>query len=61
MRYSVEFEMQSDLRESVSEAVHKSLVAAFGSIEKLKIVPQRVYVGYLQENQQIFWREVPNR
>lgn len=61
MRYAVEFEMQSDLPESVSEAIHKALVSAFGSIEKFKIVPERSYVGYIQQNQPIFWKEVPNR
>ena len=58
MRYAVEFEMQSDLRETVSEAVYRALVSAFGNIDKFKIVPVRAYVGHIHGNQPIVWKEV---
>jgi len=60
MRYSVEFEVQSDHGETVSETIHKALVSAFGSIDEFKVVPSREYVGYIQENQPIRWHEVPH-
>jgi hypothetical protein len=59
MRYFVEFEMQSDPSETVSETIHKAFVSAFGSVQKLKVVPVREYVAYVQENQPILWHEIP--
>jgi hypothetical protein len=63
MRYSVEFEMQSDLGDTaVSEAVYGTIVSAFGSINNFKVVQGSAYVGYFKGNQPIIWSEVrPNR
>ena len=59
MRYTVEFEIDSDLGGSISEALHKALRSAFGSIDKLRIVPVRTYIGYIQHDQPFIWREIP--
>ena len=62
MRYTVEFEMRSEVHETVSECVRKALVSTFGSVDKFSIVPCREYIGYIQGNEPIIWREVgPNR
>jgi len=62
MRYTVEFEMHSDHGDSISEVLHKALQPAFGSIDKLRIVPVRTYIGYIQQGQPFIWTEVhPNR
>ncbi len=62
MRYTVQFEMRSDLHETGSESVRKALVSTFGSADKFSIVPCGEYVGYIQKNQHIIWHEVgPNR
>ena len=62
MRYTVEFEMRSDLDDTVSESVRKALVSTFGTVDKFSIVPCREYIGYIQKNQHIIWHEVgPNR
>jgi len=58
MRYTVEFEMHSDLGNSISEVIHKALQHAFGNIDKLRVVPVRTYVGDMQQGQPIIWREV---
>jgi hypothetical protein len=58
MRYTVEFEMHSDLGDSISAVLHKALQSAFGSIDKLRIVPVRTYIGCIQQDQPIIWREV---
>ena len=58
MRYTVEFEMQSDFHATISESVRKALVSTFGSVEKFSIVPCREYIGYVQKNQNIIWHEV---
>jgi hypothetical protein len=58
MKYTVEFEVQSELG-NASETVYKALVSAFGSIYKIRVMPVREYVWYVQENQ-FLWHEVPN-
>ena len=58
MRYTVEFELHSDLGDSIGEVLHKALQSAFDSIDKLRIVPVRTYIGYIQQDQPFFWREV---
>jgi hypothetical protein len=58
MKYSVEFEMQSDVDGAVGQRVHSSLVSAFGSIDRLKILPIRTYVADLQGNKAFVWKEV---
>ncbi len=58
MKYSVEFEMQSDLDGSVGQRVYHSLLSAFGSIDKFKIIPIRTYVADLQGNKAFVWKEV---
>jgi hypothetical protein len=58
MRYTVEFEIHSDLGDSVGEVLHKAIQSVVGSIDKLRIVPVRTYVGYIQQDQPIIWREV---
>jgi hypothetical protein len=61
VKYTVEFEMRSDLVD-ISESVRKALTTTFGNIDKLRIVPCREYLGYIQNDQQIFWHEIgPNR
>jgi hypothetical protein len=60
MRYTVEFEMHSELGDSIIEVLPKALQSAFGSIDKLRIVPVRTYIGYIQQDQPIIWREVPH-
>jgi len=54
MRYSVEFEMRSDLHHTVSESVRKILVSTFGSIDKFTIVPCREYIGYIRRTNTLF-------
>jgi hypothetical protein len=62
MKYSIEFEMQSDAAGTIGERVQSSLVSAFGSIDRLKILPIRTYVADLQGNKAFVWREVsPHR
>jgi hypothetical protein len=58
MKYSVEFEMQSDLDGSVGQRVYSSLVSAFGSIGRLKILSIRTYVADLQADKTFIWKEV---
>jgi hypothetical protein len=58
MKYTIEFEMQSDVGGTVSERVYSSLVSAFGSIDRLRILPIRTYVADLQGNKAFVWREV---
>lgn len=58
LRYTVDFEMHSDLGHSVSEVLHKALQSAFGSIDKLRVVQVRTYIGYIQQDKPIIWREV---
>jgi hypothetical protein len=58
MRYVVQFDMRSELGANASEAVYRALVSSFGRIDNFKIVADRVYVGYIQENGSIAWREV---
>ena len=61
MKYSVEFEMESDGGDAVSETVQKALMSAFGSIDKLRIVPVPSYTWYIQVNNPIISNEVrPN-
>jgi len=59
MRYTVEFEIHSDLGNSIGEMLYKALASAFGSINKLRIMPVRTYIAYVQQDQPIIWREVP--
>jgi len=59
MKYTIEFEMQSDVGVTVSERVYTSLVSAFGSIDRLKILPIRTYVADLQGKKAFVWTEVP--
>jgi hypothetical protein len=59
MRYTVAFEIQSDLGEAVSETVYKALVSIFGRIEEFKIAHiGNTYIGYIQGNRPITWNEV---
>jgi len=59
MRYTVEFEMHSDLGDSISEVLRQAIQSAFGNIDKLRIVPVRTYIiGSVQQDQSIIWREV---
>ncbi len=58
MKYSIEFEIQSDGDGSVGQRVYHSLVSAFGSINRLKILPIRTYVAELQGNEAFVWKEV---
>jgi len=58
MKYTVEFEIQSDVDGNVSQRVYHSLVSAFGSIDRLKILPIRTYVADLQGNKAFVWKEV---
>jgi hypothetical protein len=58
MRYTVEFEIQSDNGDIVSETLYKALAIAFGSVDKLRITPVRTYIGHIQENQPFIWSEI---
>lgn len=58
VKYSVEFEMQSDVDGSVGQRVYNSLASAIGSIDRLKILPIRTYVADLQGNKAFVWKEV---
>lgn len=58
MRYTVEFEVESDLGDSIIGMLYKALAAIFRSVDKLRIMPVRTYIGYIQENQPIIWSEV---
>ena len=58
MRYTVEFEIHSDLGNFIGEILYKALASAFSSIDKLRIMPVRTYIGYIQQDQPIIWREV---
>ena len=58
MKYTIEFEFQSDVGGGVSERVYSSLVSAFGTIDRLKILPNRGYVAELHGNKAFVWREV---
>ncbi len=59
MKYTIEFEIQSDVTGSVGQHVYNSLVSAFGSIERFKILPIKTYVGVIQGNEAFVWKEVP--
>jgi len=58
MKYMIEFELQSDVGGTISERIHNSLVSAFGSIDRLKILPIRTYVAELHGHMAFVWREV---
>ena len=58
MRYTVEFELHSDLGTSIGDAVHKALQSAFGSIDELRIMPIRAYIGDIQQDQRNVRREL---
>jgi hypothetical protein len=58
MIYTIELEMHSDLGDSISDAPNKALQPTFGKIDKLRIVPVRTYIGYIQRDQPIIWTEV---
>jgi hypothetical protein len=58
MKYAIEFEMQSDLGGTVGKTVQEALQSAFGRIDRLRIVPVRTYVCYVQGNQQSMWTEI---
>lgn len=58
MKYSVEFEIQSDVDGSVGQRVYNSLVLAFGSIDRVTIIPIKTYVAVLQGNEAFVWKEV---
>ncbi len=59
MKFAVEFETQSDPGAAADETVHRALVSAFGRIDKFRIVQiGSAYIGYIQENRPITWREV---
>jgi hypothetical protein len=58
MRYVVEFDMRSELSANASEAIYRTLVSRLGRIDNFKVVADRAYVGYIQENGSIVCREV---
>jgi len=58
MKYTVEFEMQSDVDGTIGRQVYNSLMSAFGNIDKLKLTPIRTYVANLQGNKAFVWEEV---
>ena len=58
MTYSVEFEIQSNADEAVNDFVYKSLVSAFGNIDKLRVIRVRTYVATLERNTPFVWKEV---
>ena len=58
MKYTIEFEIQSDVNGSVGQRVYNSLVSAFGSIDRLKIQPVRTYVAILRGNEAFVWKDV---
>lgn len=61
MRCAVEFEMQSDADDNVSQAVYKTLVSTFGQIYNFGMVPKRTYVGYVVPGEPFHWQEVGSR
>jgi hypothetical protein len=59
MRYTVDFEVGSDLTYNVAETVYKALVSALGRINRFRIVQSScTYVGYVQGNRPVIWTEV---
>ena len=58
MKYTVEFELDSDSPDNFHETVYKSLISTFGRIDNLRIVPQRIYFGYIRRDQPLHWHEV---
>jgi hypothetical protein len=58
MKYTVEFEMESDEDEAIRERVQHVLVHAFGSIDKLAIVPCKTYIANIKGSEPVIWTEV---
>jgi hypothetical protein len=61
MKYTVEFELQSDVGATIGKTVESALKAVSGSIHNLRIVPMRTYYCYIQGDEQTMWAELrPN-
>lgn len=58
MKYTIEFEVQSDLDENATETIYRTLVTTFGRIDNFRIVPKRTYVGYIRQGAPFQWREI---
>jgi hypothetical protein len=58
MKYTVEFEIQTDLGDTVNAGVYNTLVSAFGNFERFKVTPVKTYIGYFEGSQPIVWREL---
>jgi hypothetical protein len=58
MKYTVEFEIQTDLGDTVNAWVCNALKSTFGGIDGFKITPVRTYIGYFDGSQPIVWREL---
>ena len=60
MRYIIEFNAASPIRDDVSEAVYKALVSVLGSVGDFRIVHDgATFIGYFNaKDQPIIWMEV---
>lgn len=58
MKYTVEFELQSEGDGDVSGRVYNSLVSAFDNIDKFRIAPIRTYVANVRGDKGFLWEEV---
>lgn len=58
IKYTVEFEIQTDLGDSVNAWVYNTLISTFGSIDRFKVTPVKTYIGYFDGSEPIVWREL---
>jgi hypothetical protein len=61
MKYLVEFELQADFDTNTKDAISKALVTAFGSVDRVRVTPQAIYIGVVKENQPVVWKEASGR
>jgi hypothetical protein len=59
MRYTVDFEVGSDVPYNFAGTVYKALVGALGRINDFRIAQSGcTYVGYIEGNRPVMWTQV---
>jgi hypothetical protein len=58
MKYTVEFEIHTDLADTVNAWVYNTLKSTFGTIDGFKVTPVNTYICYFDGSQPIVWREL---
>jgi len=58
MKYTVEFEIQTDHSDTVNAWVYNTLMSTFGRIDGFKVTPVKTYIGHFDGSKPIVWREL---